>query len=69
MKSNLIDITAELRHETNNSYLVWDGREEIKKGDEISSELRTWVPKSMVEFDGKNIFTMPTWLAKNKGFI
>lgn len=69
MKSNLIDVAAELRHETDNAYLVYDGRSEIKKGDIAPSELRVWLPKSMVEYDGKGEFTMPTWLALEKGFI
>ncbi len=68
-KKELIDIAAELRHETNAAYLIFDGRSEIKKGDTVKSELRVWVPKSMVEYDGKQTFTMPIWLAKDKGFI
>lgn len=67
--SKLIDIAAELRHETNSAYLLWDGREEIKKGDTKSSELRIWVPKSQVEDNGDGTFTMPEWLALEKGFI
>lgn len=69
MKKQIIDISAELRHETDKAYLVYDGRSEIKKGDATSSELRVWLPKSMVEYDGKNIFTMPIWLAEDKGFV
>ena len=69
MKSNLIDISAKLRHETNHAYLIADGRTEIKKGDTKPSELRVWVPKSQVEFDGDMIVTMPEWLALEKGFI
>lgn len=67
--SKLIDIAAELRHETNSAYLLWDGREEIKKGDTKSSELRIWVPKSQVENNEDGTFTMPEWLALEKGFI
>lgn len=69
MKSNLIDISAELCHETDKAYLVYDGRSEIKKGDTSASELRIWLPKSMVEYDGNKTFTMPEWLALDKGFI
>jgi hypothetical protein len=69
MKSNLIDIAAELRHETANAYLLADGRTEIKKGETKPSELRVWVPKSQVEMSDNNIFTMPEWLALEKGFI
>lgn len=67
--SKLIDIAAELRHETDSAYLLWDGREEVKKGDTKSSELRIWVPKSQVEDNGDGTFTMPEWLALEKGFI
>lgn len=68
--AKLIDISAELRHETDKAYLVYDGRSEIKKGDTTPSELRVWLPKSMVEYDERDkIFTMPEWLALDKGFI
>ncbi len=66
-KKELIDIAAELRHETDAAYLIYDGRTKVEKGE--PSELRIWVPKSMVEYDGKQTFTMPEWLAKDKGFI
>lgn len=57
MKSDLVDIAAQLRHETVNAYLVYDGKQEV------------WLPKSQCEYDGKHIFTMPEWLAKTKGLI
>lgn len=28
-----------------------------------------WLPKSQVQRDGDNVFTMPEWLAKDKGLI
>jgi len=67
--NNLTDIAAEIRHETDNAYLLFDGRTEIKKGDTIKSEIRQWVPKSQVENNKDGTFTMPEWLAKEKGFI
>lgn len=67
--SKLIDVSAELRHETDNAYLLYDGRSEIKKGDNKPSELRIWVPKSQVENNDDGTFTMPEWLALEKGFI
>lgn len=67
--AKLIDIAAELRHETPNAYLIYDGRSEIKKGDTVPSELRVWVPKSQVEYNEDGTFTMPEWLALDKGFI
>lgn len=67
--NKLIDISAELRHETDKAYLLYDGRSETKKGDTTPSELRIWVPKTMVEDNGDGTFTMPEWLALEKGFI
>ena len=63
MKSDLIDVSVMLRHETQSAYLVADGRTEIKKGETSPSELRVWVPKSQCELDivGKAsaILTLP----------
>ena len=65
--SKLIDISAELRHETNSAYLLYDGREKEVGGKK--KELRVWVPKSQVENNEDGTFTMPEWLALEKGFI
>lgn len=53
----LTDIAAELRHETPKAFLLFDGARE------------EWVPKSMVENNRDGTFTMPEWLAQDKGFI
>jgi len=50
-------ITAELEHETALAYLIDDGEQKV------------WVPKSQVEDNGDGTFTMPLWLAKDKGFV
>jgi hypothetical protein len=55
----LVDLTLDLKHETEKAYLVWTG----KKGQDP-----VWVAKSLVERDGR-IFTMPTWLAEERGLI
>lgn len=53
----LIDIAAELQGETEKAYRIFDGS-------------RTeWVPKSQVEKNDDGTFTMPEWLAQDKGFI
>ena len=39
MKSNLVDIAAIKRHETDRAFLVFDGTREV------------WLPKSLVEED------------------
>lgn len=56
-KSELVDLSLTLKHETEKAYLVWDGDREA------------WLPKSMVEFDGETTFTIPVWLAKDKELI
>jgi len=53
----LVDIEAKIRGETEKAYKLWDG---------IKLE---WVPKSQVEDNGDGTFTMPRWLAEEKGFI
>lgn len=65
--SKLVDISAELKHETDRAYLINDGTSDV------------WLPKSQVEkaevraegIPRQTIFefTMPEWLAKDKGLI
>jgi len=56
-KSELFDLAAEVKGETDKAWRLFDG---------IKTE---WVPKSQVEDNGNGTFTMPEWLAKDKGFI
>lgn len=53
----LSDIAAEIRVETARAWLVFDGAREV------------WLPKSLVESNGDGTFTLPEWLAKEKGLI
>jgi len=53
----LTDIAAEKRKESERGLLLFDGARSA------------WVPKSLVEDNGDGTFTMPEWLAKDKGFI
>jgi hypothetical protein len=53
----LIDIEAEVRGETDKALRLYDGK------------VTEWVPKSQVEDNGDGTFTMPEWLAQDKGFI
>lgn len=69
VKKELVDISAIIRHETDGAYLLFDGRTEVKKGDTKPSELRVWVPKTMIDNNEDGTFTLPFWLAKDKGFI
>lgn len=55
--SDIIDVAAEKRGETERAWKIFDGT-------------RTeWVPKSQVEDNGDGTYAMPEWLAKEKGFI
>lgn len=56
-KSGLTDIAAQVVGETGRAWKVFDGAK------------TEWVPKSQVEDNGDGTFTMPEWLAKEKGFI
>jgi hypothetical protein len=53
----LVDIAAELRHETEKAFLVFDGAKTV------------WLPKSQVEQNDDGTFTMPEWLAHEKELI
>jgi hypothetical protein len=55
--TKLVDISAELRAETNDALRLYDGM------------VFAWVPKSQVEDNKDGTFTMPEWLAKEKGFL
>lgn len=59
MKKNhdIIEIAADLRHETEKAFLLHDG------------DRQAWVPKAQVENNDDGTFSMPEWLALDKGFI
>lgn len=57
MKREIIDIAAELKGETDAAFRIFDGTK------------TDWVPKSQVEKNDDGTFTMPIWLAQEKGFI
>ena len=56
-ESKLIDIAAVAEHETEKAWCITDG---------VTTE---WVPKSQAEDNHDGTFTMPEWLAKQKGFM
>jgi hypothetical protein len=56
-KSDLIEIAASIRGESEKAWKLFDG------------DRTEWVPKSQVEKNDDGTFTMPEWLAKEKGFI
>lgn len=65
-RSDLVDLTLHLHHETSLAYRVSDDGED--KG-------AVWLPKSQVEVEmlgprgNEGIFTLPQWLAQDKGLI
>lgn len=56
-KVPLTDVTADIEIETEKAWRLNDGK------------TAEWVPKSQVENNHDGTFTMPEWLAKDKGFI
>lgn len=56
-EAKLFDFAAELKHETSNAFLVTDGDNDY------------WLPKSMTENNGDGTFTIPEWLAVDKGIV
>ena len=55
--AKLTDIAVEVRYETARAWLVYDGAKE------------RWLPKSQCELNDDGTFTLPFWLAKEKGLI
>jgi hypothetical protein len=51
----LFDFAAALKHETELAYLVNDGERDY------------WLPKSMTERNADGTFTVPEWLAIERG--
>jgi hypothetical protein len=56
-RPELVDIDAEKRGESPLAFRLHDGSK------------TEWVPKSQCEDNGDGTWTMPRWLAKEKGFI
>ena len=58
MKSDLVDISGEIRGETPAAYRFFDGKTTV------------WLPKSQCEWDPDDkTMAMPSWLAKEKELI
>lgn len=56
-KSELFDVAATVIAETEKAWRLYNGT------------VTEWVPKSQAEKNDDGTFTMPVWLAKEKGFI
>lgn len=57
MKDELFDFSGQLKHETDSAFLVFDGFRSV------------WLPKSQTENNGDGTFTVPQWLAEEKGLV
>lgn len=70
MKSNIIDVTVELKLDDPNkqAIAVWDGKE-----DEDGREIWIWLPRSQIEYEvisaGTAEVQLPEWLAQEKELI
>ncbi|MDF1625620.1 MAG: hypothetical protein P1U84_04985 [Parvibaculaceae bacterium] len=62
--TTLTDIEAEFRMDRPRAIAVWAGKE-----DEDGKEVWAWLPKNLVEDNGDGTYTMPEWLAHEKGLI
>lgn len=56
-RSNLTDIAAKVVRETEKAWLIDDGAKQV------------WIPKSQAEKNPDNTFTLPEWMALEKGLI
>lgn len=56
-RDDLYDFAATLRHETEKAYLLNDGFKDV------------WLPKSHTEDNGDGTWTVPQWLAGEKGLV
>jgi hypothetical protein len=58
MKSDLVDIAGQLRHETEKAYLFYDGARAV------------WLPKSQCEWDASDAtMAVPEWLAIDRELL
>ena len=55
--TEVVDIKAEIKGETEKALKLYDGSK------------TEWVPKSQIDIHGDGTFTMPMWLARDKGFV
>ena len=58
LNNDLIDISGEIKAETERAYRFYDGKETV------------WLPKSQCDWnEEEKTMTMPEWLAMEKGLI
>jgi hypothetical protein len=62
--TKLVDIDADLVHETANAYCVKIDDDTFEK-----EAKRYWLPKSVTENNGDGTFTLPEYIATEKGLV
>lgn len=63
---DIITISGEVHHETDNAYLFTDGSTEV----DDKTLKKFWLPKSQCEWDALDReMQIPEWLAEDKGLI
>lgn len=58
MSNEMTEVDARLIRETEMAFLIDDG-----SGEQV------WIPKSLTVYDGGSTFTIPEWLAIEKGLV
>jgi hypothetical protein len=56
-KSEMVEVFAEVKGETDKALKLTDGQKV------------QWVPKSQIKEIAEGLYSMPVWLAEKKGFI
>lgn len=64
-ESNIIDVDAEKRIERGGATALFQGKTDPQNGREIW----IWIPTSLIQDNGDGTFSMPEWVAKQKGLI
>lgn len=57
IQSKTVEIEAEIKHSTDSALKLYDGK------------TTCWVSRHLVTDNGNGTFTMPEWVAKDKGLI
>lgn len=64
-ENQMVEVDAEKRMERGGSTALYQGKDDPQNGREIW----VWVPTSRIKDNGDGTFSMPEWLALDKGLI
>lgn len=64
-ESDLVEVTATKRLEKGGGTALFQGEIDPQN----NREIWIWVPTSQIQDNGDGTFTMPFWLAKDKGLV